>query len=269
MTIVAVVVVYGQPANRTPAYCSINALRETGHALRVVVWDNSPRAAPSDSQRLHDSDLYVSTPENLGLSVIYNRVRAEHLCEADFVLLLDQDSVLPPDFLDAWDNAVKAVPEVDLYLPLVRAHNRWVSPLSYRWGWGRYWKEPKLGRIEATGCMAINSGMIIRCGYFTHDFAGYDERLRFYGTDTQLMVSHAAKRRDVCVFNAVIDHDLSFFSSEGGAQAKKFREMRAGYRYIYENAPMLTRLAVGATMLLVSLRYAIRFRSIQYILPGT
>lgn len=269
MTIVAVVVVYGQLANQTPAYCSINALRETGHALRVLVWDNSPRAAPSSSQRLHASDLYVSTPENLGLSVIYNRIRAEHLCDADFVLLLDQDSVLPKDFLDAWDVAVKAVPEVDLYLPLVRAHKRLVSPLSYRWGWGRYWKEPRLGRIGATGCMAINSGMIIRSSYFIHVFEGYDERLRFYGTDTQFMVSHAAKRRAVCVFNAVIDHDLSFFSSAGDGQVKKFQEMRAGYRYIYEKAPMLTRLAVRATMLVVSIRYAVRFRSIRYILPGT
>ena len=208
---------------------------------------------------------YQSTPENLGLSVIYNRVIADSLRDGEYLLLLDQDSVLPNDYLALCEAAAQAHPDIDLLLPMVRANDRWVSPLTYFSGWGRYWPEPRRGRIPSTQVSAINSGMVISSRYLKTDFPGYDERLRFYGTDTQFMLCYQDQRSQLVVLEGQIGHDLSFFSEASGNRASKFKAMRDAYAYIYESRPWWERLGVRLVMLAVSLTYAARYRDKQFL----
>lgn len=266
--ILALIVVYGEPPLQTASFRTLAAA--AGANVRVLIWDNSPQPQalvdvdPAWAQRLSR----VSTPENLGLSTIYNRVIAEHLRDGEFLLILDQDSHLPPDFFARAAEAVAAHADVDLFLPMVRAHERWVSPLTFCCGWGRYWPAPRLGLQPAARCTAINSGMLVSARYLKGAYPGYDERLRFYGTDTQFMVVYASQRRSFCVFDAVIPHDLSFFSSAGGDKCRKFLAMKSAYRWIYEGRPWYLRLGVAVMMGVVSLRYALKFRSLGYLARG-
>lgn len=260
MRVLALVVVYGAAPSHTTSLQTLLACKFDRSNLRVLVWDNSKTPA-SDAEVLAEADvLYVSTPQNLGLSTIYNRVIDEHLQAGEHLLLLDQDSTLPPDFLHSCASAVMQHPDVDLFLPMIRANGNWVSPLSYLAGWGRYWKQPRVGRMRSRGVCAINSGMLISSRYLKGDCPGYDESLRFYGTDTQFMLDYMDHRRDLVVLDAHLEHDLSFFSASVADRVDKFRTMRAAYRCMYEHRPIWQRCGVAAVMLLVSVAYAIRLR---------
>lgn len=260
LRLLALVVVYGAEPLQTESLQTLLAIRFDRSNIRVLVWDNSKTPA-SDTEALAAADVhYVSTPQNLGLSTIYNRVIAEHLQAGEHLLLLDQDSTLPPDFLRSCSAAVIQHPDVDLFLPMIRANGNWVSPLSYLAGWGRYWKQPRAGRMRSRRVCGINSGMLISSRYLKGDCPGYDERLRFYGTDTQFMLDYVDRRRDLVVLDVRLNHDLSFFSATAGDRVDKFRVMRKAYRYIYEDRPFLQRCAVATVMLMVSVIYAIRFR---------
>lgn len=265
LRLLALVVVYGTDPMATTSLRTLLATNFPRDRLRVLVWDNSPQPATNRAALMPVDVDYRSTPENLGLSVIYNRVITGHLHDDEHLLLLDQDTTLPVDFLTVCNAAVTQHPDIDLFLPMIRANRRWVSPLTYAMGWGRYWSTPRVGRMTSHQVCAINSGMLISAAYLKGDCPGYDERLRFYGTDTQFMLDYMDRRRELITLDLRLEHDLSFFSDPGENRASKFNAMRAAYRYIYEGRPVWQRLGVALVMWLVSLLYAVRHRELAFL----
>ncbi len=259
--ILALIVVYGMNPDRSTSLQTLLSNTSPGDNLTILVWDNSPSPSMDAARFMANGMQYISTPENLGLSTIYNRVIKGHLADNSYLLLLDQDSELPTNFLNECVTAIEAEPDIDLFLPMVRANGAWRSPLTYILGWGRNWSSPRKGRIPSRGVCAINSGMLISAHYLLGDFPGYDERLRFYGTDTQFMLEYMKRRPELAVLDTTIEHDLSFFSASREAQILKFQEMRKAYSYIYEKQPLLEKTGMRAVMSLVSLIYALRYRA--------
>lgn len=263
--LLALIVVYGCDPTDTPSMRSLVECANGGCELRIIVWDNSPRPHDVDWRALGQAGTYISTPENLGLSTIYNRVIGQHLQVDEHLLLLDQDSELPTDFLEKAAAAIAVHPEVDLFLPMVRANSRWASPVTYLCGWGWQWRSGVVGCIPSKRVCAINSGMMISSAYLHGSFPGYDERLRFYGTDTQFMLDYMDCRSRLCVIDSVIMHDLSFFSEPPAKRAEKFKVMRAAYKFIYERRPYIQQIAVKLMMFAMAIRYAVRYRSLDFI----
>ncbi|WP_291475181.1 hypothetical protein [Acidovorax sp.] len=263
--LLALIVVYGCDPTDTPSMRSLVQCASGGCELRIIVWDNSPRPHDVDWKALRQTGAYISTPDNLGLSTIYNQIITRHLQPDEHLLLLDQDSELPADFLEKAATAIDANPTVDLFLPMVRANSRWASPVTYLCGWGRQWRAGVVGCIPSKRVCAINSGMIISSAYLHGSFPGYDERLRFYGTDTQFMLDYMDRRSRLCVIDSVIMHDLSFFSGPSAKRAEKFIAMRTAYHFIYERRPRIQRIAVKLVMLAVSIRYAVRHRDLAFL----
>jgi hypothetical protein len=266
--LLALIVVYGCDPTDTPSMRSLVQCASGGCELRIVVWDNSPRPQVVDWAALGQTGTYISTPDNLGLSTIYNRVIALHLHPEEYMLLLDQDSELPPDFLEKAAAAILVHPDVDLFLPMVRANARWASPVTYLCGWGRQWQSGAVGSMPSKQVCAINSGMIISSSYLLGSFPVYDERLRFYGTDTQFMLDYMDRRSRLFVIDSVIMHDLSFFSGPLAKRVEKFAAMRAAYHFIYERRPRIQRLAVKLVMFAVSIRYAVLHRDLTFLRGG-
>lgn len=263
--LLALIVVYGCDPTHTPSMRSLVQCSSGGCELRIIVWDNSPRQQDVDWKALGKTGVYISTPHNLGLSDIYNQVITGHLQSGEHLLLLDQDSELPADFLEKAATAMGANPAVDLFLPMVRANSRWASPVTYLCGWGRQWRVGGVGCISSKRVCAINSGMIISAAYLHGSFPGYDERLRFYGTDTQFMLDYMDRRTHLYVLDSVIMHDLSFFSGPSIKRAEKFIAMRTAYHFIYERRPPIQRIAVKLVMFAVAIRYAVRHRDLLFL----
>ena len=267
-SVLALVVVYGTVPSQSAAITSLGRIAKSGIALRTLIWDNSP-------QQRHDSlpkgdwgeTSWVHTPENLGLSAIYNEVIANRLKPGEHLLLLDQDTLLPDNFFGAAAEAIAANPSVNLFLPMVRAHERWVSPLYAAVGWGRYWKQPRIGIRPSRHLGAINSGMIISARYLKDRFAGYDRDLRFYGTDTFFMLEYRRQNQWAYVLDAVIHHDLSFYSTSTLERIGKFRAMRSANDTCYRRAAWPVRLAVRSLMTCVALVYSFRYRNLGFLLP--
>jgi len=263
----ALIVVYGTDPVDTTSLQTLLANEFDRGRRRILVWDNSPTPKADAKQLQRAGLLYRSTPENLGLSIIYNRVIAQELRPDEHLLLLDQDTVLPATYLANADAAIRQHPDIDLFLPMIRANGNWVSPLDYYLGWGRYWPAPREGRMKSGRICAINSGMVIAARYLQEDGRRqiYDELLRFYGTDTQFMLDYSDRRDELVVLDARLEHDLSFFSDSVQERARKFAEMRAAYRQIYVRRPLAQRLGVAAVMTAISLLYACRYRSLRFL----
>lgn len=263
----ALIVVYKANPAHTLSLRTLLANNFDKQRLRILVWDNSPQPIYDFEAIQCDSLLYRSTPENLGLSKIYNLVISDYLHFEEHLLLLDQDTMLPTSFLASADREITHHPDIDLFLPMIQANGNWVSPLDYFLGWGRYWIAPRKGRIKSRGICAINSGMIISGRYLQGDVVKpiYDEAIAFYGSDTQFMLDFSERRDELFVLDIKLGHDLSFFSGAVTERAKKFTAMRMAYRQIYARRPLAQRLGVEVIMAAVSVLYACRYRSIQFL----
>lgn len=260
----ALVVVYGSDPFSTSSLQTLLANDFDRQRLRILVWDNSPTPSVNEEDLHRDRVLYRATPENLGLSSIYNQVISKDLDSEEHLILLDQDTVLPINFLKTADEAIGQHPDIDLFLPMIRANGYWVSPLDYCLGWGRYWAVPRYGRMKSAGVCAINSGMVISAKYLLGRSV-YDEKLRFYGTDTQFMLDYVDHRDELVVLDVQLDHDLSFFSDSLEQRARKFIVMRAANKQIYAQRSLAKRFGSAAIMMVVSLVYAWRYRSCSFL----
>lgn len=262
----ALIVVYGLDPVKTSSLQTLLANVFDRERLRILVWDNSP-IPTFDADNLQQTGIvYRSTPENIGLSRIYNYVIANELRDGEYLLLLDQDTVLPVSFLTIVNDAIKQHSDIDLFLPMIKVNSNWVSPQNYYLGWGRYWKNPRIGRMKSAHIFAINSGMVISSRYLLGRRV-YDEHLSFYGTDTQFMLDYAERRHELVVLNVNLNHDLSFFSESIENRAKKFAVMKAANKHIYSSRSLFKRFGSFVIISIISFIYAWRYRSIKFLSP--
>ena len=176
---------------------------------RLVIWDNSPSADIADLERLYSllpalDVRYVRTPENCPLSKIYNKV-VSGLVETEYLTLLDQDSILLEDyFMELRKAQVEGHP---LILPQVMCGGILVSPGERFFCKGKLLRGVTPGRISSKNLLAINSGISAMGEVFK--MIPYDDRLKFYGTDTYFMKQYEKHFPYAYVLNAKLEHSLA------------------------------------------------------------
>jgi GT2 family glycosyltransferase len=208
---------------------------------------------------------YVHRPANPPLGLTYNDAVRAFLGESMYLLILDQDTRVPSELFAVAAREVGGANEPAIMAPAIRAGGRLVSPSSFWLGWGHYWSEPRFGSQPSRNTVIINSGSFIHRRVFLDQNTWFDERLRLYGIDTDFFIRVARSNPSFLVLPLVIDHDLSFGSSTVPVKAVKLREMLASNRLIYANSPWPKRLGVTLVGIIVSVVYAIRHRSLEFL----
>jgi hypothetical protein len=150
-------------------------------------------------------------------------------------------------------------------LPLVAAKGKIVSPSDLYACKGFLWKKNRSGIVLARHRTAINSGMAISAAYLRNQFPGYDERLRFYGTDNFFMREYGKSNRHFVVLECAIQHELSFFARETvEIKLWRHRESVAALCLLNEGRGIqtwLTRAYCGVC----HLRLAIKHRDLRFL----
>lgn len=168
MQILAIVVRYKTSLEDSATMRTLNAEFELNPDLRsavgALVWDNSPRPASFDGIRRWFE--YKHSKENQGVSGAYNGAleRAEAL-ECPWLLLLDQDTVLPPGYLQCmlhYSRMLCKESRIATIVPYVRSNGNLVSPRRA----GRTLRSSQIAETESgvikEDCFAVNSGTLIR-----------------------------------------------------------------------------------------------------------
>lgn len=217
--------------------------------VELVVWDNSPTSTYNQtmvnklSEKLQ-SVKFIHSPKNTPLSSIYNDEMAGIDQEA-FLILLDHDTSLPPDYLQQIMIYSDRFPQVDLFLPIVWSAERIVSPGSYFLVKGRHWKTERRGIIPSNNTVAITSAMAIRGRYLAERPRIYNEQLSFYGIDTAFMLDYARHRPFLCVMDISILHDCAMWSGTDQANMlERFRNERASWLVIHRRPHFKLILAI-------------------------
>ena len=156
------------------SFASCPALRDS---FDVLIWDNSP--TPLQNPESLSSFQYKHSPENIGVSGAYNRamkIAGETGCQ--WLLLLDQDTGLPPDFLpQTLKLACRFLeqPAIAAAVPFLMEGDRVLSPLKVLFKRFKPLHQPFEG-VYPGQVTAANSGAMIKIealqqiGGFREDF---------------------------------------------------------------------------------------------------
>lgn len=230
--------------------------------IDLNIYDNSPDACLSDDdiQELSKKYLvsYKHTPENIPLSRIYGE-EFSHYQDADYILLLDDDSKLPENYLCFFYSQQKSKGREAVYVPKISVHNKLLSP--YR----SYFVFSNPIEYSFSGAnnrlTAINSGVFVPLSYEQTLFK-YPKYCQFYGTDSVLFEYFHKKSIDIYVLDAYIEHDLSFHpNSDEKTYLKSLNNVIRFWRAHYKKT-VFWNVLLKVYMLFLSVKLSIKFRKI-------
>ncbi len=167
--ITALLVIYNRRCEDSPSFEQLRA----DSSARVVVVDNSTEENDNASCCAKRGFGYIAMGGNMGLAKAYNRGIAwiKKNTDATHVLLLDDDTTLPEDFLEKTAHSIEMHPQAGIYVPTVYDEVGLLSPCRIE-GW-RVTRVSSPAELTAATFTAINSGMTIDLTLFKN--YKYDE----------------------------------------------------------------------------------------------
>lgn len=235
MKILILVVLYELKPSESRTLIS---LKKLGHVFskppEVFVWVNSAIWTQANQTELDAllSEYKVTTKhasENAPLSRIYNTI-FEKYSSHDRIFLFDHDTEPTAEYFT--ESLGFAQSSDDLIIPQVFSNQKLVSPGGRFFSKGYLKRQVTPGVQPSRSVLAINSGMAI-CPRTTSSIR-WDERLRFYGTDSYFMTQYETVRSSLYVTRAQLEHSLAMDQSPSREWRLKFaNEMVRCNKIIY------------------------------------
>lgn len=271
-TFVILVVLYKLRPSDSETLRSLSRCTSLTENDRVIVRDNSPQPLDPDGQRMlkkllwHVPYTYEHNGQNESLSVIYNQT-IKTLHSGEYLVLMDHDSAFGDNYFTEAGKAIRANTHIPLFLPLIYCGKHLVSPSYFRVFKGSYWKKERVGLVPSRNQTAINSGMVIAADYLLNEYGGYDERLKFYGTDNYFMLRYGQTQPYFCTFPCRMNHTLNFYDPKEPfeSKARRFREIRRSLILCMSVQSRWAKWLAALYMDVYSVKYAIIQRDARFI----
>ncbi|MEN5217528.1 hypothetical protein ABE484_16845 [Pseudomonas pudica] len=271
LSLAVLIVLYRKASQDSIALQSLFAqqalLRDEGIDLQLYVWNNSPGVAqPCPGVRWYEAD-------NQRLSVVYNQVAEQAFAAGvDLFMISDDDTNYSDVSLSHCLEQIQQVlnthdgNQVGVYLPMMVSNNQLVSP-GARWQFkGRLTPSVTPGVVPSKNLVGINSGLIFTKACYQRMSPFYDERLRFYATDSNFFIRYEEVFPKACVLDVMIAHDLSEHSADTPARALfRFEEMVFGLRISFESHSLAIRGLLNAYLLYAAVRKAVAYRRLSFL----
>lgn len=223
-----ILVLYNLRLSDSPTYRAFLASVTHGFAdpAQLAVYDNSAvrQVTSGEENRLH---AYQHDPANGGLAAAYNwglSIATE--LGRNWLLLLDQDSELSPDFLAEVREAALQYgvdEQVAAIVPRVRDGAETISPSRVKFG--RLTSVPEaLTGISHEEVKAINSGSLVRV-QFLNSMSGFNRAFPLDSLDHWLFHEIYARGKVAAVSSSYLRHDLSVRDYRNKVSVSRYRSI--------------------------------------------
>lgn len=247
--LMAIVVLYKRSA-RESTTCESLRIQQAGIESQVscLLYDNSPDPVNTDG---FEHWLHAEDPANGGLSKAYNyalKLAKERGCE--WLLLLDQDSTLPPGFvvnLLANIESVRPRSEIAAIVPRIVSSGRQVSPMRVLPG--REVPYDGYNSVTSGWISAINSAAAVRVS-FLEAIGGFSNDFWLDYLDYWLFRKLYESGKRIFVTDDCVQHDLSVVNVKHSVSPERFRNILAAeMRFTNEYLSLGWRVALAIRLL--------------------
>jgi GT2 family glycosyltransferase len=244
--IVVVVVLYKRKLEASQTINSLSAAFATNpellDCLRILLWDNSPRAI--DRIDLAFPCDYRHAGRNEGTSGAYNYAMEFAEAEgASWLLLLDQDTMVSGKFLPRmleYSHLLQGRMEIGSVVPFISSHGSLVSPRLL----GRFHQMPQIAPTFNGICrrkaFAVNSATLMRVAAL-REIGGYS--VDFWLDLSDIYVFQAMYRKGKYIYVAgdlTLEHSVTNMNFDGDMAPERYRNFLAAegaYVDLYSSAP--------------------------------
>jgi GT2 family glycosyltransferase len=259
ISLCVIVVLYQRALSASPTYTSLSGQEFLGSRDLFVVYDNSPH---SNLGPIPAGWEVVTDSTNGGLLAAYRHaISRAKAADCPWILLLDQDTELPSDFLLVAHKNLALLQdhaEVVAIVPIVKAGDEQVSPMLPRLGR----ESPLLLRevVETRWLMAINSGTCVRVD-FIESIGGFSEIFWLDYLDHWLFKMIHNRGKSVYVSNMVLQHELSVANMNRGLSVQRYKNVLwAERQFTNDYLPPLWRVALVPRLLMRALKHFVLTR---------
>ncbi|MFW2136094.1 glycosyltransferase [Chryseobacterium sp. TY4] len=194
--------------------------------LNVYVGDNTDVKDWNCSDYLEEEELIkicYKQYDNPGLSYVYNKAAAyAKTNNFSWIVLLDQDTLLPLDFYKNYLDSIKNNTDITLKVPIIKIdNNRILSPAKYKFYRSYLYKNINAGIMNMRDNSFINTGMLINTDFFLK-VGGYNECIKLDFTDHDFV--HKCKQyiRQFEVINVELKQDFSSVTNTKKQAIKRY-----------------------------------------------
>jgi GT2 family glycosyltransferase len=227
--LLAVIVIYKRALQESPSFRTLlnaaNLISGTSVNLGILIQDNTPGGQyPGD---IPEGVLYEAAPNNPGLARAYNR--ALEIAQEDgydWLTTLDQDTVLPADFLLRLGELFKKLqpdPAVAAIAPRVVGDGRILSPFIFWRDILPRWFDPAFIGVSEQRTYAVNSASTLRVSALSQ-IGGYDPMFPLDISDINLFhrLHHHGKRVFVAG-DILIHHELALLKKHQRMSIERYQ----------------------------------------------
>jgi GT2 family glycosyltransferase len=266
MEIFAIVVRYKLPL------CESQTMQGLTHAFQVhpelrrditvLVWDNSP--GPLDENPALPF-RYIHSKQNIGVAGAYNRgVELAESMHCSWLLLLDQDTTIPADFLPKmldYSRRLSDQREIAVIAPILLCGEKVSSPSIVRFGHAKLLK-PDFHGTSSSMIIPLNSGMLMRISSLK-EIGGFNEDfwLDFSDVVVQTLLHRRGKRIYVAG-DIHLPHETTIDDLEHAMSPARYRNLlsaEGAFWDIYRSPPL--RMLYSTRLLLRTLKQYARFQN--------
>lgn len=225
--LLAIVVLYklapeASPTLRTLLHSCKSCTRRNVE-LTIVVWDNTPGG---QEVSVPEQVRYIAAPMNVGLARAYNEASALALEEGiDWLLTLDQDSVLPESYLEDIASCIARLGSISVaaVVPLVTDGNRVISPYRLLAGALPRWYVAGYNGTPTEATYAVNSAAVLSVAAL-QAIGGYDPLFPLDLSDTSLFHRlHGAGYRVHICGEVRVHHELALLAKKERMSTDRYR----------------------------------------------
>ena len=194
--------------------------------IGFYIYDNSPYPDNEciGKDMLFDCPLkYTSDKSNPGLSKPYNEAcnYAEDN-KFDWLLLLDQDTSLPTNFLDVYFSEAENERGYNMFAPKVKVDGLgYISPCLFLHKRGRFMKEVRIGKLSTQDYSVINSGLLINVQSYKA-CGGYNERVYLDYNDHDFFNRFKKYNSYIFVLDTELIQDFTCLSKDKSVLIRRF-----------------------------------------------
>lgn len=258
-----IMVVYNKKINNCDSFQSILKMKRDNCDLNLFVYDNS-----FNSQVVNDYDgiqiEYLHDPKNSGVSKAYNEgVLRSAKRNKKWVLLVDQDTILPNNLLKKYHEAIFQNPEIKLFSPILKLENGKIfSPCRYLFKRGFHLTTINPGLHSLKKISPVNSGMVIDVKTF-FEVGGYNNKVKLDFGDFQFIERFRKKHIMFFVVDVIGIQDFSNNEISYNSQLTRFKFYCEGARDI-EKDSIIDWISYNFFTLSRSINLSLRYKNISF-----
>lgn len=236
-----------------------------------AIWDNSQKGYESEAVKTmlknHQVDVY-HYGVNERLSKVYNQLIAKYKSSNDWVVILDDDSVIDDEYIQGVLNFIEACSKnkaLIVAFPKIYNNNIMISPGYIKGVRGYLIQDIQHGMVSKKNIVAMMSGTVISLESNV-ELPRFDERLSFYGVDTKFFLDIDGVNGGKYILPSLLEHNSALRNPaiKNTEYCARLINLFSARKVSFENVPF-NQIRLFIYKLLVTIKLMITRRSLVYL----